>query len=194
MEIRLARRRLGLSLQFVSRAVGISASELSRIERGLADWVSLLVLCQLCAVVGLDLSAKAYPGGPPIRDAQHRRLLGKLRLLLHSALSWSLEVPLPGPSEQRAWDALIRGAGWRYGVECELNPLDGQAVLRRLALKQRDGMVDGLILLLPETRQTRLFRREFTDELAAAFPIRSVIALKCLAVGRDPGGNAVIVL
>ena len=158
-EIRLSRRQAGLTLKVLGRQVGISASELSRIERGLADWASLVLLSELCAVVGLDLSAKAYAGGAPIRDAAHARLLEKLRAKLDAALSWAIEVPFPNPGDQRAWDALIRGEGWRFGVEAELNPIDGQALIRKLNQKQKEGMVDGLILLMRDTRQTRLFRR-----------------------------------
>lgn len=194
LEIRLARTRLALSIAAVAREAGISVSELSRIERARAAWVSLMVLARLCAIVGLDLSARAYPGGPPIRDARHTRLLNKLRALLGTALRWAAEVPLAGAGEQRAWDALIRGGGWRYGVECELNPIDDQALIRRLALKERDGMVDGVILLLPDTRQTRAFRREFAEVRAAQFPIAAGVALTRLGAGVPPGGNAVIII
>jgi hypothetical protein len=117
-------------------------------------------------------------------------------MLLHGhinpALGWALEVPLPNPGDQRAWDAMIRGDGWRYGVECEMNPIDGQAALRRLTLKQKDGLVDGVTLLLPDTRQARLFRREFVEQLAAQFPVRSIDALRALAAGKNPGGSAII--
>lgn len=169
-------------------------AELSRIERGLAGWASVVVLSQLCAVVGLDLAARAYPGGAPLRDARHGRLLSKLKAAISSALRWAIEVPLPNPGDQRAWDAVVRGGAWRYGIEAELNPIDGQALLRRLTLKERDGMVDGVILLMPDTRQTRLFRREFADLLAVQFPVRGAIALSRLAAGDDPGGSAIVVL
>jgi hypothetical protein len=172
----------------------ITASAVSRIERGEVAGVSLVQLSKLCALVGLDLAARAYPGGAPIRDARHNRLLEKLHELLHGSLRWSLEVPLPGPGEQRAWDALIRGEGWRFGVECELNPIDGQALIRRLNLKQKDGLVDGLILLVPDTRQTRDFRREFEAELRHMFPVPGSLAVGLLPQGAKPGGSAVVIL
>jgi hypothetical protein len=127
-----------------------------------------------------------------IRDARHNRLLMWLHGHINPALGWALEVPLPNPGDQRAWDAMIRGEGWRYGVECEMNPIDGQAALRRLTLKQKDGLVDGVTLLLPDTRQARLFRREFVEQLAAQFPVRSIDALRALAAGKNPGGSAII--
>ena len=154
----------------------------------------MVVLAQLCAVVGLDLSAKAYPGGPPLRDARHNRLLQKLRALIDASLRWALEVPLPNPGDQRAWDALIRGDGWRFGVECELNPIDGQALVRSLNLKVREGLVDGLILLMPDSRQTRAFRREFAEQLAFHFPVPGRLALQRLAIGLQPGGSSIVIL
>jgi transcriptional regulator with XRE-family HTH domain len=192
-EIRLARTRLGLSIAAVAREVGISPAELSRIELAQAEWVSVVVLARICAVVGLDLSARAYPGARPLRDSRHAALLSRFHARIHAAVGWSMEVPLPNPGDQRAWDGMIRGSGWRYGVEAEISPIDGQALLRRLTLKQRDGGVDGVILLLPDTRQARDFRREFASLLATDFPV-SGIALRRLAAGLDPGGNAIVVI
>jgi hypothetical protein len=178
----------------VARSASISVTELSRIERGLAPWASLLVLAQLCAIVGLDLAARAYPGGAPIRDARHAALLEKFHSLLHPDLSWASEVPLPIPGDHRAWDGLVRGSGWRYGAEAELNPADGQALLRRLNLKIRDGGVDGVILLLRDTRQSRQLRRELHAELAAHFPVPGRRTVKLLGGGFDPGGSSIVVL
>jgi len=193
-EIRLARQRLGLSIASVAREVGISPSELSRIERGVAEWASVVVLAQICAVVGLDLSVKAYPGGRPIRDAQQAALLARFRARLHPSLRWSTEVPLPNPGDQRAWDGMVRGEGWRYGTEAELNPIDGQALVRRLTLKQRDGGVDGVILLLPDTRHARQFRHLLASLLASDFPVGSGMALRRLGAGLEPGGNVIVMI
>jgi transcriptional regulator with XRE-family HTH domain len=193
-EIRLARRTLSLSLAAVGQAVGISATELSRIERGLAPWVSLVLLAQLCAVVGLDLSARAYPGGVPLRDARHGRLLAELFGLIHRSLRRGAEVPMPLRGDQRGWDGWIAGSGWRYGVEVELNPIDGQALLRRIHLKERDSGVNGVILVLPDTRQSRLFRRHFADLLAADFTVPGRRSLELLGAAADPGGSSVVVL
>jgi transcriptional regulator with XRE-family HTH domain len=193
-EIRQARQSRGLSMKAIGAEAGITAAEVSRIERAEVQGVSLVMLARLCAVVGLDLGARAYPGGVPVRDARHARLLEKLHQLLNESLKWSLEVPLPNPGDQRAWDAVIGGGSWRYGVEAELNPTDGQALVRRLHLKQRDGAVDGVILLLTDTRQTRAFRRELAAELAQEFPVTSRVALERLANGLGPGGNALVIL
>lgn len=193
-ELRLARTRLGLSIAAVAGEIGVSPAELSRIELAQAEWVSVVTLARASAVVGLDLAARAYPGGRPIREARHAALLNRLRGRLHLSLRWSVEVPLPNAGDQRAWDAMIRGADWRYGVECELNPIDGQAALRRIALKKRDGGVDDVILLVPDTRQGRLFKREYEELIRADYPISAGVALRRLADGHNPGGSALVTL
>lgn len=193
-EIRHARVGLGLSLDDVGRAVGRSGGQVSRIERGLVPRVSVFDLARLHAVVGLDFSAKSYPGGAPIRDAAHAALLSDFRSRLHRSLSWALEFPLPGSAEQRAWDGLIRGPTFLYGVEAETAPTDGQTLVRRIHLKVRDGQTDGAILLLRPTLQAKRFVVESGPWLHDAFPIDGRRALELLGVGADPGGNAVVVL
>ena len=186
-ELRVARQALGLSLRTVGAAAGVSATLVWRIEHGLAPSVGVVLLAQLFAIVGLDLTAKAYPGGSPLRDAPHSGLLAALRLRLHEMLRWGLEVPLPMPGDQRAWDAMVTGQGWRYGVEAETAPQDSQALGRRLELKLR-------VLLLPETRRSRAFLDAVDRGFLSAFPVNPRLALQRLAAGQDPGGSSVIVL
>jgi transcriptional regulator with XRE-family HTH domain len=193
-EIRLARRSIGLSLAAVAHEVDISVATLSRIERGLVPAVSLTLLAQLCEVVGLELSAKAYPGGRPLRDARQAGQLEKLRAMIHASLRWRTEVPLPIQGDKRAWDGGIFGPGWFYGVEAEMNPIDGQQVCRRIQLKLRDSRASGVILLMPDTRQTRRFRREFAGLLAQDYPVPGKRARELLAAGVAPGGSAIVIL
>lgn len=172
----------------------MSASQTSRIERGLVPNVSIAKIAQLLEIVGLELSARAYPGGGPIRDAAHLRLLEAFRARLHRSIRWATEVPLPIPGDLRGWDALIATSGWRYGVEAETGPRDAQALERRINLKTRDGQVDGVILLLPDTRAVRLFLESAGPHLAPAFPVPSHRALELLGAGVDPGGSAIVVV
>ncbi len=60
-----------------------------------------------------------------------------------------------GPRDRRAWDAVIEGQGWRIGVEAETRLHDVQSLLRRVALKQRDGAVSAVILLVNDTANNR---------------------------------------
>ena len=193
-EARNARLDRGLSLQDVGRAVGSSQPAMTRFEHQLVDDVGILRMSRILAVVGLELSARAYPGGQPLRDAGHVRLLSRFRAGLHPSLGWATEVPLPAAGDPRAWDGVVRGRGWRYGTEAEIHPTDAQALGRRIELKQRDGHVDGVLFVLPDTRHVRLFLAAAADVLLPAFPVPGRRALELLGVGVDPGGNSVIVI
>lgn len=193
-ELRFARLDRGLTQEALADALGIDRSTVSRIERGRVEDLSIVAATQLLAAVGLELSIRAYPAGPPLRDAAHANLLRRFRARLHRSLGWATEVPLPIPGDLRAWDALVSGQGWRCGVEAETGPRDGQALERRIALKQRDGGVDYVVLLLLEGRRNRTFVREYADVLQARFPVPGRRALELLGAGVAPGGNAVILL
>jgi transcriptional regulator with XRE-family HTH domain len=193
-EIREARLAAGLTQVQVGVACALAASYISRIERGAATGVALYHLARILSVVGLDLTARAYPAGSPVRDAGHAALLERLRARLSPSLEWRTEVPLPRPGDQRAWDARISGPGFRCGVEAEMRPRDLQALDRRLSLKKRDGDVDHVVLLLADTRANRALMREFGDALRVNYPLGGHVALTALEAGRDPGGSAVILL
>jgi hypothetical protein len=65
-------------------------------------------------------------------------------------------------------------------------------VLRRIALKRRDASVDRLVLLVADTRHDREVVRAAQLELAAMLPAGRRRAMACLALGRDPGADALI--
>lgn len=188
----MARATRGLSQAAVARAAGISQPLLSLIERGADPGVSIETLSRVCAVVGLDLSIKAYPGGQPLRDRAHVALFERFRGAVGAAWAWSAEVPLPIPGDKRAWDRVLRGAGVVIGVEGETRPTDMQELGRRLGLKKRDGGVDRLILVLSDSEWCRRIVR--LNDLDGAFPVPGKVALKALVDGRDPGGDAIVLI
>jgi transcriptional regulator with XRE-family HTH domain len=190
-ELHTARVDRALSLRVVGQATELSASQISRIERGVAPQLTIVQIARLLAAVGLELSVRAYPTGEPIRDIAHARLLESLRRQLHRGLVWRTEVPFPMQGDLRAWDAVIRGRGWSVGVECETRPRDVQALDRRLALKERDGRLDRVVLLLRDSVHNRRFLRVWPGT-ATRFSVAGNEALAALRSGRDPGGNAVI--
>jgi transcriptional regulator with XRE-family HTH domain len=193
-ELRTARLGIDLSQASAARAIGRTRSTWSRMELGEVPQLSLVELGRAMAVVGMDLHVRAYPGGQPLRDSGHVCLLERLRVRLGPGAWWRTEVPLPQPGDQRAWDALVTVARVRVGVEAETRARDAQALQRRLALKQRDGNVDRLVLLLSDTRHNRLFLRSAGDGFLASFPVPGALALQRLEAGADPGGNAIILL
>lgn len=193
-ELRTARIDRGLTVDAVAAALGVSNAEVSRIERDLSPSVPAIRLFRFAGLVGLDLSTSLFPGAAALRDGAHVSLLAAFARSLPPSLRWGVEVPLPIAGDQRAWDGMVSGTGWRYGVEAETAPHDAQALLRRLALKERDGDVDGLLLLLRDSRRVRDFLRAAGDELAPRFPIRGAAAMARLRNGENPTGSAVIVI
>ena len=193
-EIRNARMSRGLSQSQVAAACGLSQSTIHRVEVAHATGLSLLDLSRVLSAVGLDLTARAYPGGSPVRDAGHAGLLARLRAILPVGTPWTYEVAFPGAGDPRAWDALVRVDGMRVAIEAETRPRDVQDLLRRLALKRRDGGVDRLVLLLADSRHNRTMLRAAGEALRASFPIGSWLALEDLRAGRPPSDDALVLL
>ena len=191
-ELREARRSLGLRQADVTRAARVSRGWVSKVELGMAPEVGIRMLSTLLAVVGLDLSMRAYPGGSPLRDEGHRQLLERFRALLPADSAWKTEVPLPIPGDQRAWDATTELWRLRVGIEAETGPSDLQALERRLALKVRDGGVDRLILVLADTRANRKLIRDAGAALRSLFPVQGAPALVAIRSKGDPGCHLVV--
>jgi transcriptional regulator with XRE-family HTH domain len=197
-EIRQARIAHGLSQKHVARAARISRSQLSRIERAENARLSVLILCRLLAVLGMELSARAFPVGQPIRDAAHRALLDRLHARLGPGIRWRYERPVGGPGDLRAWDGGIEAMStgdWLLGVEAETRVRDIQDLQRRIQLKRRDDpAVRCAILLLADTRHNRMILKANLAALRSDFPIDGAAALRALAAGEHPGGNAIVLL
>jgi hypothetical protein len=178
----------------VGQAVGLSAAQVSRIERGLVAELSVRHLSVLLAVVGMELSARAYPSGQPIRDRAHAMLLERLRSHLHPTLRLRTEVPLPDRGDLRGWDAVVVAESWADPVEAETRPTDMQALQRRLALKVRDSGFEEVILLMLDSRHNRSLLREYRAVFSNGFPVPGRRALELLGAGVDPGGASIVLL
>jgi transcriptional regulator with XRE-family HTH domain len=193
-ELREARLQACLTQEQVGAAVGVSGSEVSRIEHGQSARVPFEVLCAIAAAVGLDLSLRAYPNGDRVRDAGQLALLARFRAALAPSLAHRLEVPLPIAGDRRAWDLLIIGDGWSVPVEAEIRLRDVQALTRRLPLKIRDGGCEYVLLVVADTRTNRQVVRAFADAFAPAFPGSGKVALNALRTGSRPPAGALIFL
>jgi transcriptional regulator with XRE-family HTH domain len=193
---REARTAAGLSHQAVSEAIGTSRTTIWRLERGDIRHSDTDLLGAYLAVLGLELSLRAYPVADPLRDSGQRAVLERLHQELHERLRWRLEVPFPIRGDLRAWDAEIRPPdnGWKLRVEAEARFTDGQAVERRLALKLRDGGPGHLALLLPDTRLNRAALERVRGELRSLLPLDGRRILAALRAGEDPGGSGIVVL
>jgi transcriptional regulator with XRE-family HTH domain len=196
-EHRLARVGAGLSLREVGAASAASHQQLSRFERGQLARVSIPELGAWCSVVGLDLSIRAYPAGDPLRDRAQMQLLDRLRARLHPSLRWRADVPLPIEGDLRAWDAEITGrrpSPWRARVEAETRIADGQALERRLSLKDRDDPTGHLILLVSDTRTNRRALASIRTGLDALVPLGTREVMAALGAGKDPGRGGIVIL
>ena len=197
-ELRVARVSAGLSQREVGALVGLSAAQISRIERALAPNVSVSQLVRIGAVLGLDVRVRAYPGGDAVRDAGQARVLQRLRLRVHPRVPFRLEVPLPIVGDLRAWDAwlgdLIDDDGRRRNLptEAETRVVDAQATVRRLTLKMRVGGVDAVLVVVADTPMNRRAIAAAWPAIAPQFPVSARKALAALAEGRYPGGSSLI--
>ena len=193
-ELREGRLQAGLTIREVGASTGVSAAQISRIERGALRHVAVETLGLMAAAVGLDLVLRAFPSGDPVRDAAQLALLGRFRARLPSDLQHRAEVPIARPGDRRAWDDVVVGPGWTIPVEAESRLRDVQALHRRVALKCRDGGVERVILLVADTRHNRHVLRLASAEFRAAFPIRGRDPLTSFDRRQIPSGSAVILL
>jgi hypothetical protein len=193
-ELDMAIQNLGLSYAAVGRDVGLSGPQVARVAHGQAPALTIVQASELMASVGLDLSIRSYPTGRPLRDSIQTTLLERFHARLHSSLGWRTEVPVGPAGDLRAWDAVITGEHWRMAVEAETRLRDWQALERRLALKLRDSTVDGILLVVWDTKGNRAALRALGAATHGTFPVAGKRALELLAAGANPGGSSLIVL
>ena len=147
----------------------------------------------MAAVEGLDLVVRLFPGPDPVRDRAHVRLLARLQAEL-PALKWLTEVPLPIPGDQRAIDAVIRLGSLRVGFELETRLMAAQALVRRLALKQRDAGMASIVLVVADTRSNRAALAAAGETLRSTFPLAKREVIASLRVGRAPNANGIVLV
>ena len=193
-ELHQGRLQHGLSQEIVGQAVGMSDTEVGRIERGQIRHVSIVNLSRLLGTVGLELSVRAFPTGSPLRDKGQLALLGLLQQAVAREISWQSEVPVGGTGDLRAWGAVLRLGDQRMGVEAETRLTDFQATERRIWLKCRDSGIPHAILLLADTRSNRAICRTYSEAIARSFPMPGRLALRALRDGTLPTASSIILI
>ena len=192
-ELRDARMSRGLRQSDVARGAKSSHAHVSRLERGVGP-TSIADLSRHGAVVGLRLYARFYPTGGGLRDAAQLDLLRRFRARIGDRWRWQLEAPLNVPGDLRAFDALLTRGDLHVAVEAVTRLRDAQAQLRGAALKQRDGTVRRLVLLISATHHNRRALAVAGDVIATAFPLSTRATLVALTAGQDPGDNGIVLL
>jgi transcriptional regulator with XRE-family HTH domain len=193
-ELRIARIAAGYRLRDVARRVGISASQISRIERGRHAAVTYAQVAALAAAVGLKLLVNFVPARRRILDQPQVRLFATLRQRANPAWAWSTEVPIPIAGDLRAADAVGRIPGCAIVVELINRFSNFQLQARAALLKGRDLHADRVLLVVRATATNREALREAGPALASSFPLGTRHVLRTLAEGRDPGGNGIVLL
>jgi transcriptional regulator with XRE-family HTH domain len=191
-ELHQARLGAGLSLRAVADASGVSHTYLWQLERARAARVPLRTLSVVFAVLGMHLSVRPYPEGPPLRDAAHARLLARFRRELPRTVRLRTEVPLRVGGGLRAWDGEVQALGENCMLEAETILHDLQATERRIALKMADDAVERVILLVADTRRNRRVLREFATLVSDRFPLGTRDVMRELRAGRIPARSGVV--
>ena len=192
-ELRRLRIAAGLSTRQLAGMVGISHTQLRRIEAGLAPHIDLELLARIASVLGAELSLGVHPVGPPVRDKAHLALLQRFAARLGPGITWRAEVPIPLPGDLRSADGVAAGSAFDAIVEAETHLADVQATERRLRAKQRDLGTSRAILLVADTRHDRRVIAG-VPELRRQFPVGTRPCLAALRAGRDPGGDCLVIL
>lgn len=193
-ELRLARITGGKTQRWIAAQIGTSQARISTVERGRCPSATVVQLGRHAGSVGLKLHMAVYPVGRRLLDGPQLALLNRFRARLADVWRWEQEVPIPIEGDLRAADARITAGDCAIAVEAITRLADVQAQTRAAQLKRRDLRTQRLIMLLAATRANRQAVREAGPAFLDAFPIATRAALTALATGRDPGGDALILL
>lgn len=193
-ELRVARILAGQTQRQVAAALRTSDSHVSRVEHGLIRGLTMPQLHRHAATVGLKPFVNLYPlVGRPLDHAQ-LELFARLRARIAPSWKVTLEATMPIRGDLRAADAVLAIPGCQCAVEIVTRLADFQAQLRSARRKVRDLGADRLVLVVAATPTNRRAIRDAGRAVDDAFPVRTKLALRSLAAGTDPGGDALIVL
>jgi transcriptional regulator with XRE-family HTH domain len=193
-ELLAARKQSGVSQETAARAAGMSRAQFGRIERAEIRGLTFDQASRAAAAVGLRLVVKTYPDGDPARDAAHLALAERFRRRLPPHATWRTEVPIPMPGDQRAWDGVATVNRRRAGCELETRLHDLQAQQRRLTLKERDGNVDVLLLVVSDTTANRSFLDQHREQLRGLLPLDSRQVLDAFRRGELPERSGIVIV
>ena len=183
----------GLSQQHVARVAGLTQTRVSRIERAEGHAARLDEIVVQGAVLGLRISARAYPEGSAARDAGQLRLLGRFRARVAPRFGWRTEVPLGGYGDLRAWDVVLDGPV-SIGIDAETRLHDIQALQRRLETKWRDSGVDRVVLVVARGRHNVALLRLHREALSSTLPADTREIMAALQAGRAPRRSGLVVI
>lgn len=191
-ELGNTRRALGISCRELARRTGIGPQRIARAERGEVDALTIDVAARIAPGLGLQLAVSLHPNGDAVRDKGHLALINRLRRRSPQVVL-RVEVPIPIAGDLRSADAVIAVAEGEILVEAETHLGDVQLVERHAAAKARDLGALRTVLLVADTRHNRQVIEDH-PELIERFPVNTRTCLAKLAKGKDPGGDALVIL
>lgn len=221
-ELRDARISAGLAQSEIADAVGLAASNVSRFEAQELDDVGVRRLSEIASVLGLELSVGLHPVGDPVRDKGQLALAARFKAMLSERWRVTSETLLPGQGELRAWDKLLRLVGesplvrespvvgespliresrvvgetrpYLVGVDLETRIRDIQALVRRTRLRERDGKVDAILLVVADSATNRRLVDELRGGLGDRYQTSPRDILRGLRSGERLVGSGVVLV
>jgi hypothetical protein len=88
----------------------------------------------------------------------------------------------------------VRFGSLGVGFELETRLMDAQALVRRLALKQRDAGLARMVLVLADTRTNRAALAAADGTLRSAFSLAKREVIASLRDGRAPNANGIVLV
>ena len=173
-DARTARLSSGWTQRAVAGRSRVSQASVSRLEAGDAR-LSVMILSRIASALGMDLSARVYPGaGIGLRDSGQLVLAEVVRAQAHRSCRLGFEVPIREDSRQAA-DLVLSGASGGVHIELESRLVDFQAQLRngelkRDGLQRRYGARFAFVLALRDTVPNRAAVRAHAAVVRAALP------------------------
>ncbi|MDL2335784.1 MAG: helix-turn-helix domain-containing protein [Chloroflexota bacterium] len=192
-ELRQERQTANVSQRSVAKALEWQQSELNRLERFAIPNVALVRLVEIASVLGLEVSVRLHRIGDPIRDSASQALIARFLASVAAPYRVIREALLP-TAGQRSWDVLLRIGAQLIGVEAVTRIRDIQALVRHIRLRERDGGVDHVLLVLSDSVHNRALVGQLIEALGPRFatPRRDVI--EALKAGRPVPGSAVLLM
>jgi hypothetical protein len=156
--------------------------------------ISVVELSEMASVLGIELSVGLHLVDDGLNDAGQHGLSRRFRSMLASAWHVVAELPLPGPAELRAWDLFLRLDDHRVGIELESRLRDIQALVRRIRLRERDGGVDAIVIVLADSAANRRLVAQLREALGSAYSTPPRAILRALRLGQPLPASGVVLV
>ena len=196
-ELRSRREDLGIGQPQLSRALGYSQARLWRLETARVE-PTVTELSEIASLLGLELAVNLYELGDPVRDKGQPALGRRFDVIPSGAWQSTTETLLPNPGDRRSWDRLLRltTSPTRHlvGADLESRIRDIQALVRRTRMRERDGGVDAILLVLSDSATNRSLVGQLREALGPAYQTPPRAILVALRTGRPVPRSGVLLI